>query len=335
MIATRDSPSLIDTRVANIRATTRDVDSVEIIVAVDRGASVQRSEYQRSLPDDVRVVDGDAPGGTSATLNAGVRAATGALIVFADSAQMFDPGAVRALIECFRDAAVGAVSGYLRMRGHAGKAALSAFWYYERWLRRAESAADSIVGVTGAIYAIRASLWRELPAGVILDDVYVPLTIVQQGFRVVYCERATAVDYRSFTAVQEFTRRARTLTGILQLCAVLPSVLNPRRNRIWAQFVCHKLLRIATPYLALLALLSACVAFLSISDTILVLFAACALPVTVALVFPQTSMPGKAARQLGWGLLILCAPFVACANALRGNWDVWHPQDPGRRGSDD
>ena len=40
----------------------------------------------------------------------------------------------------------------------------------------------------------------------------------------------------------------RTLTGVIQVCAWLPGVLNPLRNRIWLQFVFHKLLRLLTPY---------------------------------------------------------------------------------------
>ena len=45
---------------------------------------------------------------------------------------------------------------------------------------------------------------------------------------------------------QEFRRKVRTLTGVLQLCAWLPRLLVPIRNPVWVQFVSHKLLRLLT-----------------------------------------------------------------------------------------
>jgi len=42
----------------------------------------------------VRYVRGDEPGGKAATLNAGVRAASGDIIVFTDTSQRFHPGAI-------------------------------------------------------------------------------------------------------------------------------------------------------------------------------------------------------------------------------------------------
>ena len=43
------------------------------------------------------------------------------------------------------------------------------YWRYEKQIRRDESATGSVVGATGAIYAIRRSLWQPLPPDTILD----------------------------------------------------------------------------------------------------------------------------------------------------------------------
>ena len=63
-------------------------------------------------------------------------------------------------------------------------------------------------------------------------------------------------DIRRFAAGQEYRRKVRTLTGVIQVCAWLPKVLDPIANPIWLQFVFHKLLRLLTPYLAVLVLAS-------------------------------------------------------------------------------
>ena len=52
-----------------------------------------------------------------------------------------------------------------------------------------------MLGATGAIYALRRSLWRPLPPGTILDDVLAPMRAVLAGHRVVFEPAARAFDY--------------------------------------------------------------------------------------------------------------------------------------------
>jgi hypothetical protein len=111
------------------------------------------------------------------------------------------------------------------------------------------------VGVTGSICALRRDLFRPMPPGTILDDVYWPLQIAMQGYRVIHDERAHAYDFLPDRHVDEFRRKLRTLSGNFQLLARLPSALVPWSNPIWFQFLSHKLLRLITPW-GLLGLLA-------------------------------------------------------------------------------
>jgi cellulose synthase/poly-beta-1,6-N-acetylglucosamine synthase-like glycosyltransferase len=133
------------------------------------------------------------------------------------------------------------------------------YWTYEKQLRRCESAVDSTLGATGAIYAIRRSLWRPLPAGTILDDVLIPMRAVLAGCRVVFNERARAFDRAAPDADAEARRKIRTLAGNYQILALEPRLLSPFANRVWLQYVSHKLGRLAVPY-ALLTIFAASLA---------------------------------------------------------------------------
>jgi cellulose synthase/poly-beta-1,6-N-acetylglucosamine synthase-like glycosyltransferase len=128
------------------------------------------------------------------------------------------------------------------------------YWRYEKWLRKQESCFHSTVGVTGAICAVRRKLFRPIPQGIILDDVYWPLQVAMQGYRVVHDERACAYDRLPETAGDEFRRKVRTLSGNFQLVGRLPSALLPWKNPVWLQFISHKLFRLVVPW-ALLAML--------------------------------------------------------------------------------
>ncbi len=324
VIATRDDPSVVAARVENLEATAYPADRVEVVVAIDSRAERPIEAYANAVGSRARVVQGDPPGGKATTLNAGARAATGDIIVFADSHQVFAPDAIPALVHFLGDERFGAVTGALTMDLQSGEhTVLDWLWRYEVMIRRAEAAVHSIVAVTGAIYAIRRVLWRPLPAGLICDDLLIPLHVAMSGSRVGFAENALAHDPRRFTREQEFHRKVRTLTGMLQLCAWEPVVLVPWRNPIWGQFVCHKLLRIATPFLVIavfLGLLALAVGMFG--RALWFALAGFAGAAALATVFWPRWMRGMA-QHAGWVIRLQAAPLAAWANAVQGRWDVW------------
>ena len=145
----------------------------------------------------IRLIEVPA-GGKPLALNAGVAAATGELLVFADARQRFCDRALTALAANFADPTVGGATGELVLDCESGDSTstigdgVGAYWKYEKWLRRHEGAIWSTLGATGAIYALRRSLWQPLPAETLLDDVLAPMRAVLSGWRVVFEEEATA-----------------------------------------------------------------------------------------------------------------------------------------------
>jgi len=144
----------------------------------------------------------------------------------------------------------------------AGEAAkgMGLYWRMEKTIRELESASGSVVGATGALYAVRRELLEAVPEGTILDDVYIPMQVVRKGKRVLFDARARAWDSPDLGADREFSRKVRTLSGNYQLVQLAPWLLS-RGNPIRFEFVSHKLLRLAVPF-ALAAVLVASI-FLS------------------------------------------------------------------------
>ena len=130
------------------------------------------------------------------------------------------------------------------------------YWRYEKHLRRLESAVGSTLGATGAIYALRRSLYRSLPEDTILDDVLTPMRTVLTGYRVIFSERAFAFDRVAPDVDTEWRRKIRTLAGNIQILGQEPRLLIPFVNPVWLQYLSHKVGRLLMPY-ALLALFTA------------------------------------------------------------------------------
>ncbi len=129
------------------------------------------------------------------------------------------------------------------------------YWRMEKKIRELESVSGSVVGATGALYAVRRNLLDPIPAETILDDVYIPMMVAKQGYRVIFESRARAWDLPHQETDREFARKVRTLSGNYQLLQLAPWLLT-RANPIRFEFISHKLLRLLVPF-ALLALLLA------------------------------------------------------------------------------
>jgi biofilm PGA synthesis N-glycosyltransferase PgaC len=191
-------------------------------------------------------------------LNQLVRRARGEIVLFADARQTFDSQVLRRLVARFADARVGAVSGELMLTDSTGTPmgrGASFYWRYEKFIRVQEGRAGSTVGATGAIYAIRRALFRAIPNDTLLDDVLIPMRIVQQGYLVQFEQEARAYQGVSRTTQQEYMRKLRTIAGAFQLFAREWWLLSPRQNPLWFETVSHKGLRLLLPvfHLALFA----------------------------------------------------------------------------------
>lgn len=130
------------------------------------------------------------------------------------------------------------------------------YWRYERLIRTAEGLLGRMVGVSGSIYAVRRADMPDLPADILLDDMFVPLRVaLTTGKRIVLATSAEAHD-AACDDDREFHRKVRTLAGNYQLLTRLPRMLLPGYSPVWFQVLSHKILRLACPWALLVLLLA-------------------------------------------------------------------------------
>ena len=256
VVAAHNEEAVIGARLEELTRAVATTGLTGEVILVSDGSTDDTADLAREYADrGVRVVELDSHEGKAAALTKGCAAARYEVVVFADARQTWEPMTLKRLLASFADPSVGAVSGDLVVEDAPGLlGGVGLYWRYEKWLRQQESAVHSTVGVTGAVSAVRRRLFRPIPRGTILDDVYWPLQVAMQGFRVVHNARARAYDRLPNRTADEFARKVRTLSGNFQLVARLPAVLLPWRNPIWLQFLSHKVLRLLVPWVLLLML---------------------------------------------------------------------------------
>jgi len=260
VIAAKDEENNIQSRLMNLVNQTYPADKYEILIVSDGSVDNTNQyvlDYIKVLSDSIdihpsiRLITLDKNSGKPTAINKGISCSGGDIVVFSDARQQFDNDAIEQLVSNFTDPRVGAVSGELFFRESLDsnvQMQMGLYWKYEKAIRRSEAIVSSVIGATGAIYAIRKELFEPINADTLLDDVLIPMSIVLKGYRVVFDDKARAYDIVSKSSTQEWRRKVRTLAGNWQLINLMPSLYSPFMNPVFIQFVSHKVFRTVIPF---------------------------------------------------------------------------------------
>ena len=256
LIAVHNGAGFLEAKLHSILALDYPRDLMEILVISDGSTDATDAIAGSMSAFGVRLL-ALSHRGKSAALTEGIKAAQGDFLVFTDVRQQLAPDSLKLLLEHFADPAVGVVSGCLTIVNPATheEADTSLYWRYEFWIRDHLSRIDSIFGATGAYYVMRRELAVPIPAGTLLDDMYLPLAAFFRGHRLLVDPRAKAFDLP--TALDsEFRRKVRTLAGNYQILRAYPALLGPK-NRLWFHFWSYKFARLLLPFALIVAFFAA------------------------------------------------------------------------------
>lgn len=326
ILVVKNEQSVIAGKLQNLLSLAYPPEKMEIVVVSD-GSTDNTDPIVLEFAQNprVRIMRKASSQGKAAGLNDAIHAATGEILLFTDARQTIERGALGNLIENFADPEVGCASGELMLgdpgRGETGQG-IGLYWLVEKRVRELESAAASVVGATGALYAARRELLPQIPAETILDDVYVPMHIARQGGRVVFDDRARAWDKPNLGTRREFARKVRTLTGNYQLLQLAPWLLSAK-NPIRFEFISHKMLRLLIPFALAGALFSSLLvneSFYRIVGILQVVFYAISILGFARLEWTPLTKVTNAAFAF---VMLNAAAVVAFKNFVRGRRVAW------------
>lgn len=250
LIVAYNEQQAIERKVLDCLSQDYPADKLSVLVVSD-GSTDNTVRSVRNLANERAIVlERSERRGKAACINAGMAQITDSIVVLADTRQRLSDRAVRSLVGHLSDPQTGVVAGQLAFEGDNSEwfaRGIDAYWQRETQLRKDEAGLHSVIGVSGALYAMRREAFQPIPESTILDDVLIPMNAVMQGFRVKFCAAAKAYDQPSANVSNEQRRKIRTLAGNFQLVCLRPGLLNPLRNPVALQFVSHKVLRLITP----------------------------------------------------------------------------------------
>jgi cellulose synthase/poly-beta-1,6-N-acetylglucosamine synthase-like glycosyltransferase len=258
LVAAYNEAAVINERVRNALSMDYPRDKLDIVIACDGCADATADIVRRYEAQGVRVLDYKERRGKATVLNSAVAELQGDIFLFSDANTNFDPDAIRRLVRWFVDPQIGVVCGRLVLTDpHTGRNVDGLYWKYETFLKKCEGRLGALLGVNGAIYAIRRTLYTPIPVGTLVDDFVMPLLAkLHSGCAIIYDAEAIAREESAPDVASEFHRRSRIGAGGFQSIGMLWPLLNPLRGWVSFTYFSHKILRWFCPFFLLGMLVS-------------------------------------------------------------------------------
>jgi cellulose synthase/poly-beta-1,6-N-acetylglucosamine synthase-like glycosyltransferase len=259
IIAAHNEEQDIAAKLENTLALDYPADRLEVIVASDCSTDRTDEIVQGFAGRGVQLYRQAEHHGKTVAQRRAVKMASGEILVFCDATTRNAPDALRKLVRPFADPEVGCVAGqlvYVDDEETAIGQGCQSYWNYEKFIKSCESQLNSLIGVSGCLYAVRRSHFAQLTQDLI-DDFVIATEVHLQGLRTVYEPEAMAAEKTNKRGRDEFRMRVRVIEQTLTALHRYRAVLNPWRHGMFAfQLLAHKALRYSVPLLLLVALAS-------------------------------------------------------------------------------
>lgn len=257
LIAAYNEEAIVASKMVNCRQLDYPADKLRLVWITD-GSNDNTNERLKEYPE-VTVLYQPRRQGKTAALNRALPYVNTPYVIFTDANTMLNKGAIKEIIRQFSDPRVGCVAGEKRVEIQAEQGATAGegiYWKYESALKRLDYRLYSAVGAAGELFAIRTSLFEQMPPDTLLDDFILSLRIAMRGYKIAHSKEAYALESASLNMREEEKRKVRISAGGLQSVWRLRGLLNIFRYGILSfQYISHRVLRWTLTPVVLFALL--------------------------------------------------------------------------------
>ncbi|MFO0891136.1 MAG: glycosyltransferase family 2 protein [Isosphaeraceae bacterium] len=225
-------------------------DRLEVIVASDCSTDSTHEIVGQFRDRGVKLVASPQRWGKTAAQNLAVSHAKGDILVFTDATTILKPDTIRLLVRGFADPQVGCIDAPHRSVSQGGTVVGlggSIYRSYEGKIKELEARVNSLIGVTGCLYAVRRELYENIDPDLI-SDFLIASKVYAKGHVSVTCPGLETEEIAHESVSKEFDMRARIAIRSIHGLVREARMLNPFRYGFFSlQLLSHKVLRYLVP----------------------------------------------------------------------------------------
>ena len=272
LVACYNEEAFIADKIKNLRALDYPSDRIEIIFVTDGSTDQTNDIIENAMHDDglkIKLYYEAERKGKQHAVNRVIEKLNGDIIVFNDCNTIVNKVAVKNLVRHFNQLDTGVVTGeksiIVKDKDELVSSGEGLYWKYECFLKQLDSDFYSCVGSPGELFAIRKSLYKEVPEDIAIEDFYLSVSIVLEGYKNIYEHQAVAKEYGSASLREEMKRKRRIASGAYQTVFKLTDIYKSKYLKFIFLYVSHRLFRWIVAPISLIAIL-VCSLFLWGSD---------------------------------------------------------------------
>ncbi len=231
------------------------------------------AELQNDYPS-LKITRFEERTGKSGIINQLVKNSEADLLILTDANIIFEKATIPTLVAGLNDPKTGAVGGSIQYRELYERGISkqeNTYLQLENRLKEAESdLLKNAMGLEGGCYIIRRELFPQIPPLFFMEDFFVSLAVMEQGYQVLFDQNARCFEDVSTASTEEYKRKTRISIGNFQNLGRFKKLIWTRFYPLGFAFVSHKVLRWFTPFFLVLLLL--CSVLLSAESRLFSLF---------------------------------------------------------------
>lgn len=260
LIAAFNEEEVIETKILSVLNTEYPADFFELLVGSDNSSDSTNEillKLEKEHPQ-VKVRLFTKRTGKPEVINQLAESAKGEILLITDANVMLDPSTLGSLAGSFQDGRVALVdtrmiNTSLKKDGisHQEK------FYIGREVRIKHQESilwGSMMGPFGGCYAVRKQNYTPVPGHFLVDDFYINMSVLKQGYRCISNIEAKVYEDVSNDLKEEFRRKKRISAGNFQNLQKFSGLLFSRQPGVAFCFLSHKVIRWLVPMLVLITL---------------------------------------------------------------------------------
>jgi cellulose synthase/poly-beta-1,6-N-acetylglucosamine synthase-like glycosyltransferase len=225
-------------------------DKLGVIVASDGSTDQTHAIVEQFRDRGVKLVILPQRAGKTAAQNMAVREATGEILVFTDATTILRADAIRLLVQGFADPRVGCIDAPHKSVSQGGTAigrGGRVYRSYEGRIKDLEARVNSLIGVTGCLYAVRRSLYEPIDPDLISDFI-IASKVYSKGYVSISAHGIDTQEVAHEAVSKEFEMRVRIVIRSIHGLVREARMLNPFRYGFFSfQLLSHKVMRYLVP----------------------------------------------------------------------------------------